>query len=533
MHMKKSSLLLTGAGILAFALLAHVGVLHAQDMSPAGVNLLLQRQPIMQPPTSTEEMSPSPTSTQPLPPPEPTFFSATGTEGWHPTSTDMTMEHPTSTHPVMPPTFSGSQMNQDENVVVSSDDTAAIRAAKLARYWSVYREVGSNSIFAITTSGTKREIQTLTFFTGISANFGIKLMPKGSLDQFTTADPITSTEGLDPSQFRKAPQPCRLIKTANMPAVYLACLGVKRVILNERAFHQFGWNFNQVKTVASTELNSMKAGDNVDESTVFDQGVTIDTSGIAASGSTGSQPPKPSTVNPQSTAKVNGITSTKGAKIVKLQGGTKIFILTADGKKHLLTNMDVVRALKLNLSKVQIMTQDQLNAYPDGTPITLGTGGKESTSPSASPSAKATGDRLTPTTPPMMPPVSSEHPTATSTGSHLPTMGEEAKVAFLLKASGTSGPVYLVKLNERIKHQVLNSAALTALGLNIQPLQETTQSELDTLQTGDPIGTAPATPSGTPSAGMPLNPEAASTSGNQTGTDLSSTTTSPTMPNTM
>lgn len=398
--MKKSSLFLTGAGIVAFALLLNVGVLQAQDMTSSTGDTLLPPPPPPIVETTSTHPTWTPTSTHEMPP-VPTLFTNQEPNDSHSTSTEMRIEHPTSTRPMMPPMMQGGQINQDENVVVSSDDSAAVRAAKLARYWSLYREIGSNSIFAITTSGTKREIQTLTFFTGVDANFGIKLVAKGTLDQFTTVDPITSIEGLDPSQFRKAPQPCRLIKTTDHPAVYLACLGMKRLIINEKAFHQFNWDFKHVQTVASTELNTLKAGDNVTDATVFDQGVTIDTSGVKQEKETPKpSTTKPTTMQPQSTAKVNGITSTKGARIVKLQSGSKIYILTADGQKHLLTNMDVVRALKLNLDNVQTMTQDQLNVYPDGTPITLGTGGKE-----PSPSAKATGDRLSPAAPMMTPPV--------------------------------------------------------------------------------------------------------------------------------
>ena len=70
------------------------------------------------------------------------------------------------------------------------------------------------------------------------------------LDEFTAGDPITSITGLNPDDFRKAPARCRLVKTAESAAVHLVCGKERRTIIREGVFHQFGWEFRDVETVA-------------------------------------------------------------------------------------------------------------------------------------------------------------------------------------------------------------------------------------------------------------------------------------------
>ena len=508
---------IAGLALSFAALLAATGVIHAQDLtavSPASTDATSTSAPIPPPSvltpgdlpfnssTSSQDMAP-PSSDQPVP----MLFSA----GDHPTSTEAM--HSTSTHPMPPVHQEMGQENGDEQVVATSGDSPSVRAAKLARYWSLYRETGSDKIYAITTSNTKREIQTLAFFTAFDSNFGIKLMPKGSLDQFTVGDAITSTEGLNPADFRKAPQPCRLIKSADKPAVYLACLGIKRVIINEKAFKQFGWDFKHVMTTSTSSLTTMKDGDPVSESTVFDQGVTIDTSGIPAMSPT-SERPKPSTTQPQSTPKVNGLTSTKGARLVKLSTNSRIFIITSDGKRHLLTNMDVVKVLKIDLSKVQTVTEDQLKAYPEGDSITLGTGGKEPTNTEHPPMMPVTTGGTSSTMP--LPPVS-EHPMTPPMPMGVTSSTNPTKpVAYIIKVGGTDA-VYLVT-SDNVKHRIYSTAGLGDK-YTLMPLKEVTQTQLDVLQTGDSIGTAPASTSGsnstssTSSTGGDTNPNTSTASG--------------------
>lgn len=268
-----------------------------------------------------------------------------------------TREHATGTK-MMPP------KNQDEDTVTSSDDTPATRLRKLAKYWAVYRELGSNSMYAITVSGTKREIKTLDFFTKIESNFGMRLMPKGSLDQFQTGEAITTVEGLNLSSFRKLAQPCRLIKTADKPVVYLACLGMKRAIQSEKAFRLFGWDFKQVQTVGAGDVDAMKSGDAVSESTVFDMGVNIEAPMMQ------SQPTQPQASDTQEKNKP----STESAKlnaytVIKVQGDSKIFVLGSDGKLHRILNLEVLRALKIDMSKIRIVTAEQLKQYAEGDPM--------------------------------------------------------------------------------------------------------------------------------------------------------------------
>lgn len=245
-----------------------------------------------------------------------------------------------------------------EDVVVSSTDTPAVRLRKLARYWAVYREIGSQSMYAITVSGTKREIKTWDFFTKIESNFGMRLMPKGSLDQFTTGDAITSVDGLDFKSFRKLAEPCRLIKTADKPAVYLACLGIKRAIKNEQAFKQFGWDFKQVQSVRQGDVDQLKEGEFISESTVFDQGVTIEQPTIQQQPIMGQQQQRPKQSSPPA--------GTVKYDVVKTQGDSKLFVLSADGKLHQIPNLETLRALRIDTSNPRVLTADQLKQYAQG-----------------------------------------------------------------------------------------------------------------------------------------------------------------------
>lgn len=442
----------------------------------------------------------------PLIPPVPTLFDASSSTLMEQVSSTRPMPIPlperelsTGTREVVVEKMMALTKEDDEDTTVSSSDTPAVRLKKLAKYWAVYRELGSDKMYAITTSGTKREIQTLTFFTKIDSNFGMRLMPKGSLDQFAAGEAITSVDGLDFSSFRKLAQPCRLIKTADKPVVYLACLGIKRAVQSEKAFRLFGWDFKQVQTASVQDVDGMKVGESVSESTVFEQGIQIDTAGMK-------QEPQKSDEKQMGQSASSELIVIKGSRVVKVQGSTKMFLITADGKRHYLPNMQIVKALKIDLSKAQVITTQQLSAFSEGESLTVENVSREimkvdlpaMTAP-ATGSAPATG--AAPATAPYTPPVM----TATSTMPILPQMtgseplpsvptsstqtGTQKPIAYLIKVGGGDGAIYLVTPDNK-KHRVYNTQGLGDR-YAVQPLKEVTKDQLDTLQDGEAIGTPP------------------------------------------
>lgn len=241
-------------------------------------------------------------------------------------------------------------MDSREDAVIDSSDTPANRAKKLKNYWALYRESGSDKVYAITTSETKREIQTMSFFTAFNANFGIRLVTKGALDAFPTGDAITSTVGLDLTSFKKAAQNCRLMKVVNNPTVYLVCLKTKRIISNEKTFRQFGWDFADVWKVSADELNAFIAGEMITESTMFDQSVLVEGAprGTVASGSKSSS-----------------------YSLIKPEGSPKIYVVTSDGVIHRILNLDVVRTFKINLKKVKIVPANTMSNYIEGDAVSV------------------------------------------------------------------------------------------------------------------------------------------------------------------
>lgn len=313
------------------------------------------------------------TSTRPMPTPPPERYqgaSASSSGRMMSTSTSSVGSFRENPSRQLPPGADSnvylSQPQQEDDIVVSSTDSPAVRLRKLARYWAVYREIGSQSMYAITVSGTKREIKTLDFFNKIESNFGMRLMPKGSLDQFTTGDAITSVDGLDLKSFRKLAEPCRLIKTADKPVVYLACLGIKRAIKNEQAFKQFGWDFKQVQSVKQGDVDQMKDGESVSESTVFDQGVTIE--------QPTNQQQQPMNQKPEIRKPSTPVAGTVKYDLVRLQGDAKLFVLGADGKLHRILNLEALRALRIDTSKIRVLTADQMKQYSEGEPMSAPAG---------------------------------------------------------------------------------------------------------------------------------------------------------------
>jgi hypothetical protein len=259
--------------------------------------------------------------------------------------------------------FTSSSLDSEEDVVASSGDTPLVRYAKLRRSWVVYREVGSSEIYAITSDMTKREIQTLAFFTAFDANYHIKLVQEGRLEGIDTGDPITSVDGLDPSEFRKAPLRCRLMKTADQPAVYLACGNKRRVILREGVFHRYGWEFRDVETVDQSEIDALEEDTALDESSVFDADVEIDTTATRQL-----RERLATRLNLQSKTRVRD-------RLVKAEGDSSVYLITADGTKRHIRDMAAVRAHNLNLQNVTEVTEDELEAFPDADDVTDSTSG--------------------------------------------------------------------------------------------------------------------------------------------------------------
>jgi hypothetical protein len=183
------------------------------------------------------------------------------------------------------------------HAVTSYEDSGASQGAmprpqkSSVPLWTVFREKDATQIWAVTTSSTKREVQTLAFFSGQSFSFEIRLVENGRLDAFAIAAPITSTDGLNPAEFRRLPPPpCRLLKAPEHAAVYLVCEQMRRPILHEQAFHKFGWDFKDVQTVPSTELEGLPTEAAVDEQTVLDEDVSIEAPAPATKSETQKRP---------------------------------------------------------------------------------------------------------------------------------------------------------------------------------------------------------------------------------------------------
>lgn len=262
-----------------------------------------------------------------------------------------------------------------EDVVAQSSDTPLQRQAKMHRTWTVYREAGSDQIWALqfaasatnAEDGTvadrvrnfvKREVQTLDFFTAFDANYLVKVVKDGRLDDIPTGDPITSADGLDPADFRKAPFACRLVKSETASAVYLVCHGKRRVVLREGVFHQFGWEFRDVETVSDTELASYAEEDAVVEETVFEEDIEVET-----------------TENRELTEQVKKRLELRGKnmtrdRLIKSQKDNRVFLLDKEGVRRHIKDMNAVRRHGLNLKDVTEISEDELEAIPEGSAVT-------------------------------------------------------------------------------------------------------------------------------------------------------------------
>lgn len=252
----------------------------------------------------------------------------------------------------------------EEEVIISDTDQPLDRQAKLRRTWAVYREVDSPSIYAITRKQSdgkhhKKEIQTLAFFTKYNANYLIKLVAKGRLENFPTDAPITSVDALNPADFVKAPWRYRLVKAANNKAVYLVTPdGKRRVVIAEGVFHRFGWEFRDVETVAETELAALPEDAAVTDSTVFSEEVDIDTTQKRL---TAEQITKRLNLQRKLTVR---------QRLIKAIGSPDIYIIDAKGLRHKIASEAAALRHRLNLKTTTEVTQEELAAIPEGSAIT-------------------------------------------------------------------------------------------------------------------------------------------------------------------
>lgn len=247
----------------------------------------------------------------------------------------------------------------EEEVVTQPTDEPLVRQAKLRRAWNVYREVGTTDIYAITKAKTKRAVKTLDFFTAFNANYHIHLVASGRLANFTTGEPITSIDGLNPEDFVKAPPRARLIKVKGKPAVYLITPnGRRRVIIAEGVFHRFGWEFRDVEEVSESELNSYLEDTSVTDSTVFEEEINVQ-----------------STEQRLQREQLNKRLQLKGrtvvrARLVKAIGDPNIYVIDGQGRKHRIASEAAARRRGLDLKVTTEVTTEELAAFPDGPEIT-------------------------------------------------------------------------------------------------------------------------------------------------------------------
>lgn len=240
-----------------------------------------------------------------------------------------------------------------ESVVISPQDQPLIRQAKLKRAWIVYREMESKDIYAITKSKTKRAIKTLDFFTAFNANYHIKLVAADRLAVYTTGEPVTTAEGLNPDEFVKAPWQWRLVKIKSEPAVYLITPdGKKRVVLAAGVFHRFGWEFRDVEEVAAAAIATLPSAEAITDNTVFDEDVNVK-----------------ATQQRLQSEQLQKRLELKGKKqvrqrLIKTSGDNKVYLIDANGKKHLIKSEAAVKKHGLNLKEITEVTKEELDALP-------------------------------------------------------------------------------------------------------------------------------------------------------------------------
>ncbi|MCR4278294.1 MAG: hypothetical protein NUV81_00075 [bacterium] len=259
---------------------------------------------------------------------------------------------PVFANDVVPELIRVDASSASETVVIQPDDQPLERSAKLQRAWVVYREKDSKQIWAIRKSEkTKHEIQTLDFFTANNANYHIVLVPIGSLDRFSIGEPITTTDEFNPEDWRKSPFACRLVKVANEPAVYLLCHGKKRVVLREGVFHRNGWEFRDVETMTQSELNTFETDTSIDEETVFDEDVEVET-----------------TNNRELRERLEKRLELQGKKetrerLVKVPERPEIYVMTPNGKLRHIKDQETARKHKLDLHETTEVSEDEFEAF--------------------------------------------------------------------------------------------------------------------------------------------------------------------------
>ncbi|MBU1038949.1 hypothetical protein KKC17_01810 [Patescibacteria group bacterium] len=242
-----------------------------------------------------------------------------------------------------------------ENVIISEQDAPLVRQAKLKQAWVIYREVGSQDIYALTKNKTKRAIKTLDFFTAYNANYHLKVVAKDRLTAYATAEPINSETILNPEDFIKAGWHWRLIKAQGDPAVYLlAPDGTKKPILAEGVFHRFGWEFRDVEELTKEAVAALPTGTTITDNTLFDEEIIV---------SSTNQRLEKETL--QKRLELKGKTQVK-TRLIKAIGDNKVYVMDGQGNKHLVTNEKAAQKFKLNFKNITEVTAQELKALPLG-----------------------------------------------------------------------------------------------------------------------------------------------------------------------
>ncbi|OGL72502.1 hypothetical protein A3D72_03340 [Candidatus Uhrbacteria bacterium RIFCSPHIGHO2_02_FULL_57_19] len=248
---------------------------------------------------------------------------------------------------------------EEENVVALPTDKPLIRRAKLKRAWVVFHQVDDDKVYAIKKAGTKHEIQTVKFFSAFNSNYLVKLVKPGRLDNFPTGEPITSIDGLNPSDYRKHAARHRLVKVRNSKAVWLLTPdGKRRVIAAEGVFHRFGWEFRDVEEVTDAELGNYTESDSVTDETVFDEDIDVSATHE-----------RRLREDVTSRLKLRAKKETR-KRLIKAIGKPDIYILDARGLRHKIRDLASLRRHNLNIDDTTEISTEEIEALPEGDEIT-------------------------------------------------------------------------------------------------------------------------------------------------------------------
>jgi hypothetical protein len=251
----------------------------------------------------------------------------------------------------------------ESDVIIEATDAPLMRQAKLGRYWTVFRELGSDHIYVIRrgadgAAATKHEIQTLGFFAAFDANFLVKLVGAGRLANIAEGTPITDAAGLDPKDYLKTLGRFRLVKSPNSSTVWLVTpAGVRRAITAAGVFHRFGWEFRDVETVSDSEVAGLAEGEAVTDETVFEEEVQVET-----------------TSKRNAAERLKERLSLKGKtrvrqRLLKVFGDPKVYLLDGQGRLRHIASERVANRLGLDLKDLTEVTPEEAAAIGYGDEI--------------------------------------------------------------------------------------------------------------------------------------------------------------------